>query len=187
VIVVLDEAQAGADLEAGWLECHCGGRLRPWGHAAPRVLRHRGGGESRRRWRRGRCDACGGTHIVAAGVVPRRRDELTSIGWALLQAAQGVGHRPIAARLGLPAATVRNWIRRARAGAGWLSTTAMRKAHELDPNLGRVQVTGDPLADAVSALGVAAAAARRRFGITADPWPLIVSLTHGRLLAAPSG
>ncbi|MGH2881240.1 MAG: sigma factor-like helix-turn-helix DNA-binding protein [Solirubrobacteraceae bacterium] len=37
------------------------------------------------------------------------------IGRALMAAADGVDHRRIAAELGLPESTVRNWLRRARA------------------------------------------------------------------------
>lgn len=187
MIVVLEEGEAIAELERGGLVCRCGGRLRPWGHSAARVVRHRGGCESRRRWRRGRCSDCGATHVLAAGVLPRRRDELTTIGAALVQASGGVGHRPIAASLGVPAATVRNWLRRARAGAGSLAATTMAWAHRLDRDLGPTRPGPSPLADAVTAFGIAAAAVRRGLGITSEPWRIVASLTGARMLAAPSG
>jgi hypothetical protein len=112
---------------------------------------------------------------------------VTSIGTALQRSVEGVGHRPIAAELGVPEATVRGWLRRARAGARWLAATAMAWAHRLDRDLGRVDPEGSPLGDALTALTVAAAALQRRFGPIAGVWQIIASLTGGRLLAGPSG
>lgn len=188
MIVVLDEDASTADLERGEISCGCGGRLAPWGHSAPRTIRHRGGSESRRRWRRGRCRDCGVTHVLIAGVLPRRRDALPTVISALLWAADGAGHRPIAATLTLPPATVRNWLRRARSQAAWLERVATVWAHTLDPVLGRPpRPTGDPLTDALGAIGIAAAAYVRRFGPHRNPAQLIAALTGGQLLAAPSG
>jgi Homeodomain-like domain len=189
VIGVIDEDQAAADLEGGRLSCGCGGQLRPLGYAAARVVRHRGGGESRRRWRRGRCAACGRTHVVVAGVWPRRRDDLATIGEALVAAADGAGHRPISRRLGVPAATVRGWLRRARANAAEWASAALAAAHDLDRDLGRVRPTGTALGDALQTLGTAAAAAARRFGLSSSQhaWQLVANISRGQLLAPPSG
>jgi hypothetical protein len=58
-------------------------------------------------------------------LVGRRVDLAAVIDAALEVKAAGWGHRPIAARLGVPAATVRGWLRRRRrcvagcAGFGW--------------------------------------------------------------------
>ena len=41
---------------------------------------------------------------------------------------------------------------------------------------------GSALADAVEALGLAAAASVRRIGYTAPPWQIIAAMTRGRLL-----
>jgi hypothetical protein len=107
-----------------------------------------------------------------------------SVGAALLAAASGRGHRPIAAALGLPPDTVRGWLRRARERAGWVRVLAMRRAVELDPTLGPVTPRRSPLADAVEALGLAVAAVTRRLGrLAASPWQVIAALTGGRLLA----
>jgi DNA-directed RNA polymerase specialized sigma24 family protein len=59
------------------------------------------------------------THVVLpAASVPRRADAAEVIGSALLAKAAGRGHRTIAAELGVPAGTVRGWLRRATARAG---------------------------------------------------------------------
>ena len=67
--------------------------------------------------RRSCCKAFGRTHVLLPGVMlARRADAVEVIGEALL-AADGEGHRPIAARLGRSAPTVRGWLRRLRARA----------------------------------------------------------------------
>jgi hypothetical protein len=122
--------------------------------------------------------------LLAAAVLPRRADRVEVVGAALLAAADGRGHRPIAAALGLPPDTVRGWLRRARQRAGWLRALAMRRAFEFDPMLGPVLPRRSPLADAVEALGLAVAALTRRLGVlAASPWQVIAALTGGRLLA----
>lgn len=186
MIVVLDQAQAQVELVAGRLGCPgCGGRLRPWGHARARPVRHPGGRQSWVRPRRACCAGCGATHVLlAAAVLPRRADRVEVVGAALLAAAGGRGHRPIAAALGLPPDTVRGWLRRARQQAEWLRALAMRRAFELDSTLGPVAPRRSRLADAVEALGLAVAALTRRLGVlAASPWLVIAALTGGRLLA----
>lgn len=186
MIVVLDQAQAQRELAAGRLACPgCGGRLRPWGHARGRPVRHPGGQQSWVRPRRACCAGCGATHVLlVAAVLPRRADRVESVGVALLAAAGGRGHRPIAAALGLPPDTVRGWLRRSRGRAEWLRALAMRRTFELDPTLGPVVPRRSPLADAVEALGLAVAALTRRLGVlAASPWQVIAALTGGRLLA----
>lgn len=55
--------------------------------------------------------ACGRTQVLLpAWCVPGRADDADTIGSALLAAAAGQGHRPIAERLGVPADTVRGWL-----------------------------------------------------------------------------
>jgi hypothetical protein len=77
------------------------------------------------------------------------------------------------------------WLtRRARERAGWLRVLAMRRAFELDPTIRPVAPRRSPLADAIEALGRAVAALTRRLGVlAASPWPVIATLTGGRLLA----
>jgi len=79
------------------------------------------------------------------------------IGAALLAAARGAGHRPIAARLGVPAASVRGWLRRFRTLAGRLGTRLLAFAAAADPGIPHTPA-GTPLAVAVGAVGAAALA-----------------------------
>jgi hypothetical protein len=186
VIVVLDEQDARRQLDAGRLACpSCGGRLGPWGHARARQLRHPGGRRSWLRPRRVCCAGCGATHVLLpAACLPRRADRVESVGAALLAAADGLGHRPIAAALEVPPDTVRGWLRRARRRAEWLRVQATALAYQADPSLGAIPPRRSALADAVEALGQAAAALTRRLGVlAASPWQLIAAFTGGRLLA----
>ena len=107
------------ELKGGALDCPaCTGVLRPWGFAAPRVLRGRAGVRLRLRPRRSICAGCRGTHVLLPVVgLARRVDVVVVIGAALLAKARGVGHRRIAAELGVPATTVRGWLRRFAARA----------------------------------------------------------------------
>jgi hypothetical protein len=129
------------------------------------------------------------THVLLpAGVLPRRADSSESVGIALLAAATGRGHRPIAQTLGVPADTARGWLRRARQQAPWLRALATRLAYQTDPELGAIPPRRSVLADAVEALGQAAAALTRRLGpLAASPWQLIAAFTGGRLLAPHPG
>jgi hypothetical protein len=108
VIEVVDVAAGQRALAAGMLRCPCGGMLRAWGHARVRTVR---GLDQVRQVRpdRARCRSCAVTHVVlAAGVLPHRGYGLDVIGAALLGAARGHGHRVLATRLTVPAATVRS-------------------------------------------------------------------------------
>lgn len=128
--------------------------------------------------------------MLVAGILPRRWDDLVSVGQALLAAADGAGHRPISRRLGVPAATVRGWLRRALANAAELASAALATAYDFDRDLVRVQPTGTALGDALQALGTAAAAFVRRFGLASSPrpaWQLVANISHGQIPAAPSG
>jgi hypothetical protein len=124
---------------------------------------------------------------AAAGLVrarPLRR--CRNDGSALLAAAQGQGHRSIAAKLGRPATTVRGWLR----AAGGQLETLRAQAYTLQgrvesPSEERLLPAGSGLADAVAALAAAAAAAKRFLGADryrTTPWAYIVLITGGRLL-----
>jgi hypothetical protein len=135
-----------------------------------------------------RCTGCRVTHVVLpAASVPRRADAAEVIGSALLAKAAGRGHRTIAAELGVPAGTVRGWLRRATARAGSIRAAATRVIAHLDPLWAPMNPAGGALADAVNALGAAIAAAIRRLGRIAPPWQLAVTITGGLLTPAPSG
>jgi hypothetical protein len=124
------------------------------------------------------------THVLLPVVaLARRRDLVEVIGAALAAKAAGRGHRSIAAELDLPPTTVRGWLRRLASRAGLVRAQFTRLAFELDPTLGGVEPRGSPVADAVEAIGVAAAAAARRLGPT-PVWWFAAGVTAGRLLVA---
>ncbi|MDP9386713.1 MAG: hypothetical protein M3Q48_01995, partial [Actinomycetota bacterium] len=70
--------------------------------------------------------------LLPACCVPRRRDSAASVVKALTRAAAGLGHRPIAAELVVPMATVRGWLRRARRNAEPLRQAATVAAGQYD-------------------------------------------------------
>ena len=121
MLLCADTAAALADLASGALACpSCGaGRLRAWGYGRERVIRVHGG-TRRLRPRRGRCRSCRATHILLPSwAVPRRADSAVVIARAAaLTALHGTGTARLGAQLGVPAATVRGWLRRLRARAG---------------------------------------------------------------------
>jgi len=187
VIVVLDQAQAHRELLAGTLPCsRCSAPLRSWGYARPRSLRLSCGAHVSLRPRRARCRTCSVTHVLLpAFAPPRSAYAMEVVGQVLVGGAQGLSHRTIAADLGLPADTVRGWIRKVNGRAEWLRTTATAAAHMFDSMFDPLPPTQtrSPLAEAISALGAAAAAARRVFGPIATPWELLAAITQGHLLA----
>jgi hypothetical protein len=110
----------------------------------------------------------------------RRLDAVEVIGRALIAAARGVDFRRIAAELGLPESTVRNWLRRARELAERICQHFTCWTFELD----RTLAGGGPgggLAAAVEAVGQCARAAVLGLG-RRSPWELASSLTRGGLL-----
>ena len=121
MLLCADADAASADLASGALACpRCGaGRLRAWGYGRERVIRVRGG-TRRLRPRRGLCRSCGATHILLPSwAVPRRADAVGMIARAAAASAlHGTGSARLGAELGVPAATVRGWLRRLRARAG---------------------------------------------------------------------
>ena len=183
MILVLDQAQA--DLGGSELRCpDCSGQLRRWGFARTRSLRCSGGGRVTLRPRRVRCASCRVTHVLLPALAPPHRAyTIDVVGQALLASSCGRSHRTIGADLGVPADTVRDWIRRVRARAGWLRVQGTIAAHRLDPMLSVIVPAGSALADAVSALATAAAAMVRRLGPLAPPWQIIAMIARGQLLA----
>lgn len=171
------------DLIGGRLVCPgCGGVLGPWGWARRRVLRV-GTTERRVRPRRGRCRSCLVTHVLLpTSCLARRRDAVEVIGEALMAWQAGAGHRRVAAEAGVPATTVRDWLRRFAANAGFVAGQFLALAHRLDADLGRVAPRGSPVGDALEAIGVAAAAAVRRFG-PVPVWWFVAGASGGGLLA----
>jgi hypothetical protein len=112
----------------------------------------------------------------------RRVDLAQVIGRALLAKTRGLGHRAIAAELGVPATTVRGWLRRLAERAELVRWHFTRLVVWLDPRAGPIQPRGSPLGDAVESIGAAAVAAARRFGPGVGPWEFASGATGGRLL-----
>lgn len=186
LIVGMDPVSVETNLAAGRLACPgCEARLRRWGWGRERELRSRSG-TRRFRPRRSICAGCGTTHVLGPedGLV-RRRDAVGDIGDALVAKAAGCGHRAIAARLGVPAATVRGWLRRFAAMAERIRAHFTRWAVALDPMLGAIEPAGSGFADAVEAVGIAAAAAVRRLR-PRPAWQLACVLSAGALLSNTS-
>jgi hypothetical protein len=111
----------------------------------------------------------------------RRLDAVEVIGRALALAANGVDHRRIAAELGLPESTVRNWLRRGRALAEQIRQHFVRWGLALDPALAAARSGGGGLAAAVEAVGWCARAAALTLG-PRSPWELASALSGGGLL-----
>lgn len=113
----------------------------------------------------------------------RRRDDIEVIGAALVAKHAGQGHRRIGASIGVPASTVRGWLRRFTHRADGIRTLATVMALDLDPMHPAIQPRGSPFADALEALGLASSAAVRRLGPIRSGWAFIAALTRGLLLA----
>jgi len=186
LIVGAEQAQVEAELLGGLLGCpSCRGVLGPWGHARERVLRCVEG-DRLRRPRRARCRGCLGTHVLLPDLcLLRRQDEVSVIGAAIEAHVGGEGCRSIASRLGVPADTVRGWLRRFAAGAEQIRAHFTRCAVALDPMLGGVLPAGGGVADALEAIAVAARAWVLRFG-PGPVWRIVSRLSAGGLLGNTS-
>ena len=132
-----------------------------------------------------RCRDCGRTDALLPWfVAPYRYDSVDVIGQALERSVTGEGVRRIAAALGRPETTVREWVRRFGVGAGALAarllTAAVRagwSGFEL-PVAARPRVTA-----AVTAL---ASAWTRRHG-PVGAWRVAALVTGGTFLAPNTG
>ena len=183
LFVAITQERVEAALAARELACPaCSGRLSPWGHARSRDVRLRDEVRSVTP-RRARCQTCGCTHVLSPSwSVPRRRDGAQVIGEALRLAADGMGHRPIALRLGRPAGTVRGWLRAANARAESLRACATKWVVALDLELVAITPAHSGLRDALEAIMLAVRAWVLRFGRDdIGPWERAVWLTGGLL------
>ncbi|MGH3710382.1 MAG: hypothetical protein ACRDRQ_20260 [Pseudonocardiaceae bacterium] len=182
----VETALFGGELECPALGCPalgCWGRLAPWGWARGRIVRGEVG-DVRLRPRRARCRQCRGTHVLLpVSVLLRRADEVTVIGAALLAKAGGCGHRRIAARLGLPASTVRGWLRRIGVVADLVLAVLGVLAAQLGGEFVAPAPTVGPVAAVVELVGALAGAVVRRLGGSCVPWRLAVVVCGGRLLS----
>jgi hypothetical protein len=117
-VVAVVDAQPGSGL-LGCLEPGCGGWLARWGFGQERDLVGPGGVIERVRPRRALCAACGVSRVLLPDSMLRRRQYGVEVIWAALLAAARPGPwNQIAARLGVPYTTVREWLRRFARRAG---------------------------------------------------------------------
>lgn len=164
VTVEVDPVRVESRLAAGELSCpSCsGGVLAGWGFArARRVI----GMAEVVRPRRSRCRGCAVTHVLLPVTLLLRRAYLADLIWAALVAkATGAGHRVIGARFGVPAATVRGWLRvltgRAEVVRHWFISIALTAG--VDVSIPKA--TGSACGDVIAAIGAARAAIETRFG-----------------------
>jgi transposase-like protein len=110
-------------------------------------------GRARRIWvRRATCRGCRVSHaLLPAFVLARRLDAVEAIGAGLAWAVGGRGMRPIAAWLGVPHSTARDWRRRFRARAPTLAAGLAALAVELTGSVPALPI--DCEAAALVALG----------------------------------
>ena len=188
MLLCADAAAASADLAGGLLACpSCGtGQLRRWGRARERVIRLLGGASARLCPQRARCRSCGRTHILLPSwCAPGRADGIEVIGTAAAAALAGAGCGRIGQELGVPASTVRGWLRRLRSRAGEMRQDAMFQLGFIggaDPVL--PEPSGSPLGDALNAVAAATHAAITGHGLArADLWPLLGRYGLARHLA----
>ncbi|MGI8312160.1 hypothetical protein [Saccharopolyspora hattusasensis] len=91
--------------------------VRPWGRTRDRAVAGPQGTVTVR-LDRDRCRSCRATLVLLpANLVAGRSYPLGVIGEALVAAGAGAGSGSVATRLGVPAGTVRSWLRRARGNA----------------------------------------------------------------------
>ena len=114
--------------------------------------------------RRGRCRQCGRTQALLPSFLLRRRlDPVRAIGRGLALGVGGLGMAKVAARLGVPHSTARDWRRRHRARAPTLVTGFAALRIELGDEV--IGVPEDQEQAALAALGAAWA-----------PWQAVVRL-----------
>lgn len=189
VTVEADPVRVESRLVAGLINCPeagCAGALRPWGWARSRSVR---GLPERLRPRRARCGGCEVTHVLLpVTVLLRRADAAEVIGAGLAARARGLGHRPIGVALGVPAATVRGWLRRLGGRLDATRVFFLQVAVLAGVDVVIPDGLGSRWADLLAALGAATAAVTSRFGTvgvvgTVTGWQVAVACSGGRLLA----
>ena len=157
---------------------HCGGPTGPWSG----YLRHLRDAELHRIFvPRVRCRRCGRTSALLPWFVsPYRWDSVDVIGRALELSVAGQGVRRIAAALGRPETTVREWCRRFRATADALARVLLAAAVRAGwSSFELPTATGPRCLAAVDAL---ASAWARRHG-PVGVWRLAALVTGGAWLA----
>lgn len=184
-----DPSTVENELRQGRLWCpDCGGRLRSWGWARRRVIRS-WSGRRQFRPRRGRCIDCAGTHVLLPACLTSRRADCLAVIAAAIEDkfVAGTGHRPIAARLGRPASTVRGWLRAFGRHAAGISQFFMDLTRAHSPDAARVWAapTVSVAAGAISAVLAYAAGLGQRLGVGTLTWATAANAAcAGRLLCS---
>ncbi|MGO9103674.1 MAG: helix-turn-helix domain-containing protein [Mycobacterium sp.] len=183
VTVEVDPERVESRLSAGEMSCpSCpDGVLVRWGFARARQVVGLVGPV---RPRRSRCRGCAVTHVLLPVTLLLRRAYVADLIWAAVVAkATGVGHRVIGARLGVPAGTVRGWLRvmtgRAQVVRHWFVAVAV--AAGVDVSIPRA--TGSGCGDVLAAVGAAREAIATRFG----DGSVIGAVTSARVAVGCSG
>ena len=186
VTVEADQVRVESRLLGGEIVCPgCPGVLAPWGWARPRSVR----GVGSLRPRRARCAGCLVTHVLLPVTVLLRRADAAGVIWAgLLARAVGRGHRPIGVLLGVPASTVRGWLRRMASRLESVRVHYLLVAHLAGVDLAVPKALGSPWQDVVAAVGAATTAVTGRFGTAGvigpvTAWQVVSASTGGRLLS----
>jgi hypothetical protein len=91
--------------------------------------------------------------LLPAELLQRRSYPLPLIGAALTAAGRGRGPRWVSRQLGIPAATVRSWLRRARANTETLYRLGVQTVVALNPDLLPTTARATPLGDARASAG----------------------------------
>jgi len=181
VTVEADQVLVESRLLEGQLVCPgCPGVLAPWGWARSRAVR----GVGSLRPRRARCVACLVTHVLLPVTVLLRRADAAGVIWTgLLARAAGRGHRPIGLALGVPATTVRGWLRRmaSRLESARTHFLVAARLAGVDPLV--PTALGSPWQDFLAAVAAATAAVTSRFGAVG----VIGPVTAGQVASASSG
>ena len=186
VTVEADLVLVESRLAGGGVPCPvCPGVLAPWGWARPRGVR----GVGMLRPRRGRCSSCLVTHVLLPVTVLLRRADAAAVIWAALVArAVGRGHRAIAALVGVPASTVRGWLRRMGTRLEPVRVHFAVLARRAGVDQAAPTTAGSAWADVVTAVGAAWLAITSRFGSaglvgTVTAWQVASASSGGRLLS----
>lgn len=187
VTVEADYSCVESRLSSGGIRCpNCDGVLCGWGHGRTRQVEGLGGPV---RPRRARCRACLVTHVLLPVTVLLRRSYAAQWIWSALTArACGAGHRRIAADLGIPAATVRGWLRRLGSRLEPVRAWFVGVAIAAGVDVAIPDTCGCGWRNALGAVATAASAITSRFGahgfggtVTLDQ--VAVAVSGGRLLA----
>lgn len=126
--------------------------------------------------------------LLPVTVLVRRAYAVEVIGAALVARAAGFGHRPIGRELGVPAATVRGWLRAAAPRLEAVRVHLLAVAARAGVDRSVPTALGCPWRDLLAALGAAMVALTDRFGRvgvlgTVTAWQVAAACSGARLLA----